>query len=107
MDHVPQVGKISQANIVRQALGKVELTNVLPSRRHADRTVQIWLQRLKDSASHKRLNLLYLANGNILLHPVAAATKMMRSSNVAVRLSQLLTDSISHSRSVPAVKGPA
>ncbi|KAH8652471.1 hypothetical protein BX600DRAFT_387140 [Xylariales sp. PMI_506] len=31
-------------------------------RRHADRTVQIWLQRLKDSTSHKRLNLIYLAN---------------------------------------------
>lgn len=31
-------------------------------RRHADRTVQIWLQRLKDSSSHKRLSLIYLAN---------------------------------------------
>ncbi|KAF2998421.1 hypothetical protein E8E14_006258 [Neopestalotiopsis sp. 37M] len=31
-------------------------------RRHAERTVQIWLQRLKDSSSHKRLNLVYLAN---------------------------------------------
>ncbi|KAK6834019.1 hypothetical protein PG990_001155 [Apiospora arundinis] len=31
-------------------------------RRHAERTVQIWLQRLKDSTSHKRLNLIYLAN---------------------------------------------
>ncbi|KAI4601971.1 hypothetical protein KJ359_010837 [Pestalotiopsis sp. 9143b] len=31
-------------------------------RRHADRTVQIWHQRLKDLSSHKRLNLIYLAN---------------------------------------------
>ncbi|KAI0598137.1 RNA polymerase II-binding domain-containing protein [Biscogniauxia sp. FL1348] len=31
-------------------------------RRHAERTVQLWLQRLKDSTSHKRLNLIYLAN---------------------------------------------
>ncbi|KAH7032811.1 RNA polymerase II-binding domain-containing protein [Microdochium trichocladiopsis] len=31
-------------------------------RRHADRTVQLWLQRLKDSPSNKRLNLIYLAN---------------------------------------------
>ncbi|KAK6062357.1 duf618 domain protein [Seiridium cupressi] len=31
-------------------------------RRHAERTVQIWLQRLKDLSSHKRLNLIYLAN---------------------------------------------
>ncbi|KAH7198677.1 RNA polymerase II-binding domain-containing protein [Fusarium flagelliforme] len=31
-------------------------------RRHADRTVQLWLQRLKDSSSTKRLSLIYLAN---------------------------------------------
>lgn len=33
------------------------------NRRHADRTGQLWLQRLKDSNSNKRLNLVYLANG--------------------------------------------
>ena len=32
-------------------------------RRHADRTGQLWLQRLKDSGAGKRLNLIYLANG--------------------------------------------
>ncbi|KAG7142543.1 UPF0400 protein like [Verticillium longisporum] len=31
-------------------------------RRHAERTAQIWLQRLKDSTSTKRLSLVYLAN---------------------------------------------
>lgn len=31
-------------------------------RRHADRTVQLWLGRLKESPSSKRLNLMYLAN---------------------------------------------
>ncbi|KAM4064805.1 RNA polymerase II-binding domain-containing protein [Hirsutella rhossiliensis] len=31
-------------------------------RRHADRTVQLWMQRLKDSSSTKRLTLVYLAN---------------------------------------------
>ncbi|KAF5018920.1 hypothetical protein F66182_9085 [Fusarium sp. NRRL 66182] len=31
-------------------------------RRHADRTVQLWMQRLKDSSSTKRLGLIYLAN---------------------------------------------
>lgn len=31
-------------------------------RRHADRTVQIWLQKLKESPSTRRLNLVYLAN---------------------------------------------
>ncbi|KAH7362914.1 DUF618 domain-containing protein [Plectosphaerella cucumerina] len=31
-------------------------------RRHADRTAQIWLQRLRESSSTKRLSLVYLAN---------------------------------------------
>ncbi|EQB57571.1 hypothetical protein CGLO_02281 [Colletotrichum gloeosporioides Cg-14] len=31
-------------------------------KRHADRTVQLWLQRLRDSSSTKRLSLIYLAN---------------------------------------------
>lgn len=35
-------------------------------RRHADRTVQLWMQRLKDSSSPKRLTLIYLANGKFL-----------------------------------------
>ena len=33
------------------------------SRRHAERTAQLWLQRLRDSGAPKRLNLVYLANG--------------------------------------------
>lgn len=41
----------------------------LANRRHADRTGQLWLQRLKDSNSNKRLNLVYLANGT--LYPLA------------------------------------
>jgi regulator of Ty1 transposition protein 103 len=31
-------------------------------RRHADRTVQLWMQRLKDSSASRRLSLVYLAN---------------------------------------------
>ena len=38
---------------------------ILANRRHADRTGQLWLQRLKDSNSNKRLNLVYLANGTL------------------------------------------
>lgn len=34
-------------------------------RRHAERTAQLWLQKLRDSPSPKRLNLIYLANGTI------------------------------------------
>ncbi len=33
------------------------------NRRHADRTAQLWLQKLRDSGSAKRLNLIYLVNG--------------------------------------------
>lgn len=41
-------------------------SNMSPlSRRHADRTVQIWLQKLKESPSTRRLNLIYLANGKL------------------------------------------
>lgn len=40
---------------------------LITSRRHADRTGQLWLQRLKDSGSNKRLNLIYLANGMCLV----------------------------------------
>jgi regulator of Ty1 transposition protein 103 len=36
---------------------------LIANRRHADRTAQLWLQRLKDSNSNKRLTLIYLANG--------------------------------------------
>jgi regulator of Ty1 transposition protein 103 len=32
-------------------------------RRYADRTVHLWMQRMQDSSSSKRLNLIYLANG--------------------------------------------
>ncbi|KAF4121794.1 hypothetical protein GMORB2_1633 [Geosmithia morbida] len=31
-------------------------------RRHADRTVQLWMQRLKDSSASRRLSLVYLVN---------------------------------------------
>ncbi|KAI2788483.1 hypothetical protein POX_e06499 [Penicillium oxalicum] len=35
---------------------------VMFHRRHAEKTAQIWLQRIRDSAPPKRLNLVYLAN---------------------------------------------
>jgi hypothetical protein len=47
-------------------LHPVLIVGCTPIRRHAERTVQLWLQRLKDSSSSKRLVLIYLANGNHL-----------------------------------------
>lgn len=38
-------------------------TNEATIRRHAERTAQLWLQKLRDSPAAKRLNLIYLANG--------------------------------------------
>lgn len=39
----------------------------LDRRRHADRTAQLWLQKLREAPANKKLNLIYLANGLILL----------------------------------------
>jgi hypothetical protein len=43
------------------------MLTIVTSRRHADRIVQLWFQRLKDVGAPKRLNLIYLANGTQLL----------------------------------------
>ncbi|KAH8908789.1 DUF618-domain-containing protein [Coniochaeta sp. PMI_546] len=55
-------------------------------RRHADRTVQLWLQRLKDSPSPKRLNLIYLAN------EVAQQTKARHKEDFVLAFSPVLAE---------------
>ncbi|KAI0881159.1 DUF618-domain-containing protein [Annulohypoxylon maeteangense] len=57
-------------------------------RRHADRTVQLWLQRLKDSTSHKRLNLIYLAN------EVAQQTKARHKEDFVVAFSPVIAEAV-------------
>ncbi|KAI0898119.1 DUF618-domain-containing protein [Annulohypoxylon nitens] len=57
-------------------------------RRHAERTVQLWLQRLKDSTSHKRLNLIYLAN------EVAQQTKARHKEDFVVAFSPVIAEAI-------------
>ncbi|KAI1326890.1 RNA polymerase II-binding domain-containing protein [Xylariaceae sp. FL0255] len=57
-------------------------------RRHADRTVQLWLQKLKDSSSHKRLNLIYLAN------EVAQQSKVRRKEEFLVAFSPAVAEAI-------------
>ncbi|KAI0377428.1 DUF618-domain-containing protein [Hypomontagnella monticulosa] len=57
-------------------------------RRHADRTVQLWLQRLKDSTSHKRLFLIYLAN------EVAQQTKARRREDFVVAFSPIIAEAV-------------
>lgn len=43
--------------------GWSEANVVATRRRTAKRSVELWLQRLKESSAHRKLNLLYLANG--------------------------------------------
>ena len=58
MDHVPPVCHPYYAHTHSHQL--VRLTS--SHSRHADRTASLWLARLTDSSTAKRLNLLYLAN---------------------------------------------
>ena len=55
-------------------------------RRHADRTATLWLQRLKDSGSNKRLNLIYLAN------EVAQQSKVRKKDDFIIAFSPILAE---------------
>ncbi|KAJ3561527.1 hypothetical protein NPX13_g8913 [Xylaria arbuscula] len=57
-------------------------------RRHADRTAQLWLQKLKDSSSHKRLSLIYLAN------EVAQQSKARRKEEFLVSFSPAVAEAV-------------
>jgi hypothetical protein len=57
MGYVPQVTE--QLSIIVDHV----LISSSYTRRHAERTAQLWLQKLRDSPAPKRLNLVYLANG--------------------------------------------
>lgn len=61
MDNVPQVSE-SEATSYATRGGLVNRY----LRRYAERTAQLWVQRLKDSSASKRLSLMYLANGAVL-----------------------------------------
>ncbi|KAJ5619749.1 hypothetical protein N7510_003733 [Penicillium lagena] len=53
--------KLSALNETQESIVTVAQW-VMFHRRHADRTAQIWLQKIRDSNPPKRLNLIYLAN---------------------------------------------
>lgn len=57
-------------------------------RRHADRTVQLWMQRLKDSSSTKRLSLVYLANG-MFQFPHGCLVSRGHESHMSIRITDL------------------
>lgn len=68
------IGKLHNDNLILSRITILTLEHVLS--RHADRTVQLWMQRLKDSSSTKRLSLMYLANGKQLFEPDLHHTHM-------------------------------
>ena len=64
-------------------------TDLVVCRRHADRTGTLWLQRLKDSGSNKRLNLIYLAN------EVAQQSKLRKKDDFLIAFSPILAEATS------------
>ncbi|KAF4451910.1 hypothetical protein F53441_5229 [Fusarium austroafricanum] len=58
-------------------------------RRHAERTVQLWMQRLKDSSSTKRLSLIYLAN------EVAQQSKIRHKDDFIIAFAPVIAEAVS------------
>ncbi|GAD95628.1 hypothetical protein NFIA_106020 [Paecilomyces variotii No. 5] len=59
---------------------------VMFHRRHADRTAQLWLQKLRESPAGKRLNLIYLAN------EVAQQSKVRRKDDFLIAFSPIIAE---------------
>lgn len=57
--------------------------------RYADRTASLWLSRLKDSGSNKRLNLIYLAN------EVAQQSKARKKDDFLIAFSPIIAEATS------------
>ncbi|CZT51097.1 probable RTT103 Regulator of Ty1 Transposition [Rhynchosporium secalis] len=79
------LAKLSALNETQESIVTVAQW-VMFHRRHADRTGQLWLQRLKDSGSNKRLNLIYLAN------EVAQQSKARRKDDFLVAFSPVIAE---------------
>ncbi|KAL2870816.1 CTD-interacting domain-containing protein [Aspergillus lucknowensis] len=61
---------------------------VMFHRRHADRTAQLWLQKLRDSPAPKRLNLIYLAN------EVAQQSRARRKEDFLIAFSPIIAEAV-------------
>ncbi|KAH8671893.1 RNA polymerase II-binding domain-containing protein [Tricladium varicosporioides] len=79
------LAKLSALNETQESIVTVAQW-VMFHRRHADRTGQLWLQRLKDSNSNKRLNLIYLAN------EVAQQSKARRKDDFLIAFSPVIAE---------------
>ena len=81
MDHVPPVRRSAPHH-----LDAPFNANVCIARRYADRTAQLWLNRLKDSGSNKRLNLIYLVN------EVAQQSKARKKDDFLIAFSPMIPE---------------
>ncbi|KAI9773708.1 MAG: hypothetical protein M1839_002042 [Geoglossum umbratile] len=79
------LAKLSSLNETQESIVTVAQW-VMFHRRHAERTAQLWIQRLKDSGSSKRLNLIYLAN------EVAQQSKVRRKDDFLVAFSPIIAE---------------
>ncbi|CZR69951.1 probable RTT103 Regulator of Ty1 Transposition [Phialocephala subalpina] len=79
------LAKLSALNETQESIVTVAQW-VMFHRRHADRTGQLWLQRLKDSGSNKRLNLIYLAN------EVAQQSKARKKDDFLIAFSPIIAE---------------
>ncbi|KAL6229970.1 hypothetical protein BDW75DRAFT_223872 [Aspergillus navahoensis] len=61
---------------------------VMFHRRHAERTAQLWLQKLRDSPAAKRLNLIYLAN------EVAQQSRARRKEDFLTAFSPIIAEAV-------------
>ncbi|KAL2829775.1 RNA polymerase II-binding domain-containing protein [Aspergillus cavernicola] len=61
---------------------------VMFHRRHAERTAQLWLQKLRDSPAPKRLNLIYLAN------EVAQQSRARRKEDFLIAFSPVIAEAV-------------
>ncbi|KAL4919915.1 RNA polymerase II-binding domain-containing protein [Aspergillus aurantiobrunneus] len=61
---------------------------VMFHRRHAERTAQLWLQKLRDSPAAKRLNLIYLAN------EVAQQSRARRKDDFLIAFSPVIAEAV-------------
>ncbi|MCJ1321930.1 hypothetical protein MMC15_007275 [Xylographa vitiligo] len=77
--------KLSALNETQESIVTVAQW-IMFHRRHADRTGQLWLQRLKDSGVGKRLNLIYLAN------EVAQQSKARKKDDFLIAFSPIIAE---------------
>ncbi|EGE86733.1 DUF618 domain-containing protein [Blastomyces gilchristii SLH14081] len=77
--------KLSALNETQESIVTVAQW-VMFHRRHADRTAQLWLQKLRESNPPKRLNLIYLAN------EVAQQSKAKRKQDFLIAFSPIIAD---------------